>query len=110
MHFDRFDICAAYNMYGLLWDSGRKYSAALHRLKYRPAHSEEYLEGLSENAKEIYGALVRKHERIFVAWERYAKRNRNAPSWPGTFNMPGQDPYAWLKSQGLLSAVESMVP
>ncbi len=107
-HFDRFDICSAYHMYDILWNP-TEYAARLRRLNFRPSHSEEFLEGLSENAKEIYGALVLKHERIHVAWERYARRNPNAPRWPGTNNMPGNDPRAWMESQGLLRAVETYI-
>lgn len=107
-YFNRFDICAAYYMYNTLWGP-TPYGAKLNRLKYRPAPSEQFLEILSENAKEIYGSLVRKHQALYVAYERYARRNPNAPSWPGTNNMPGNDPHAWMKSHGILSAVESMV-
>ena len=69
MHFDRFDICAAYNMYSVLWGGdGYHYpnyiQVRLSRIKYRPSHSEEYLEGLSENAREIYNALVLKREGV----------------------------------------------
>lgn len=107
-YFNRFDVCSAYWMYNVLWNP-TNYAARLHRIGYKPSYREEFLENLSVNAKEIYGALVLRHERIHVAWERYARRNRNAPSWPGTNNMPGNDPRAWLKAQGILTAVESMV-
>ena len=71
--FDRFDICAAYNLfsqhYG--WDGYTcDIQARLARIDYRPAASEQYIKGLSENAKAIYGALVRKHARINVGLER----------------------------------------
>lgn len=108
MHFDRFDICAAYHMFDVLWGPS-DYAAKLRRLRYRPSVREEYLEHLSENAKEIYGALVLRHHRLLVGFERYARRNQSAPSWPGTNNMPRGDVRAWLKSIGALSAVESMV-
>ena len=108
MYFDRFDICAAYYMYDILWNS-TAYAAKLRRIGYRPSCSEEFLENLSENAKEIYGALVRRHNRLYVCWERYARRNPNAPAWPGTDNMPRRDARAWIKSLGVLRAVESMV-
>ena len=107
-HFDRFDTCAAYWMYDILWNP-TEYAPRLRRLGYKPSYREEFLENLSDNAKEIYGALVKKHNALMVGFERYAKRNPDAPSWPGTRNMPRNDPSAWLKSQGILSAVESMV-
>ena len=63
MYFDRFDICAAYNMYSILWGHDaytNGIQARLARIEYRPSHSEEYLEGLSENAREIFDRLERR--------------------------------------------------
>lgn len=63
-YFDRFDICAAYNMFSILWGWDaytHGIQCRLSRLKYKPSCSEEYLEGLSENAREIYTALVNRH-------------------------------------------------
>lgn len=65
MYFDRFDICCAYNLYSQFWGHD-KYTHGiqnrLSKLEFKPAPSEEFLEGLSENAFEIYVALVQKRE------------------------------------------------
>jgi len=106
MYFDRFDICEAYAMYDMLWGP-TEYAARLHRIKFR-ASPLRSLENMSENAKEIYGRLVREHQRIYIAWERYQRRKHARKlAWPGTRNMPGGDPYRWLRKQGLLTAVET---
>lgn len=61
MHFDRFDICAAYNLYAIHygWD---RYThgiiARLVALQYEPGRTDQYYDSLSENAQEIYDALV----------------------------------------------------
>jgi hypothetical protein len=62
---------------------------------------------MSEEAKAIYGRLVREHNRLYVGYGRYQKRNPKAPSWPGTNNM--RNVRDWLKSVGALAAVEAMV-
>ncbi len=57
MTFDRFDICAAHNLYAHDYgDYERK--ARLDSMRYKAAASEEFLDGLSENAREIYLRLV----------------------------------------------------
>ncbi len=107
MYFDRFDICEAYAMFDMLWGP-TPYGQRLYRMRFK-ASVFASLEGMTENSKAIYGALVRKHHRLLTGYERYAKRNRNAPSWPGTRNMPRGDVRAWLASIGALDAVEAMV-
>ena len=106
MYFNRFDICEAYAMYDTLWGP-TEYGARLHRIRFRPGVLFS-LENMSENAKEIYGKLVRENQRIYIAWERFQRRT-HAPKqpWPGTSNMVGNDPRRWLRNQGLLAAVES---
>lgn len=107
--FNRWDICAAYNMYAVGYNgdaAANEIGCRLSRLRYRPARSEETLAGLSENAKAIYGSLVRRHNALFVGYERLARRG-HAPPWPGTMWIG--DPRKWLASTGLLVAVESMV-
>jgi hypothetical protein len=106
-YFDRFDICEAYAFYDMLWGP-TEYGAQLRRIGFRLSPIAR-LETLDENAKAIFGSLVRKHNRLYVAYERFHRRSPNAPAWPGTLNMPRGDVRAWLKSQGILSAVESMV-
>lgn len=67
MGFNRFDICAAFNVYSMLWggdgcDYENTIQVRLSRLEYRPATSEQTLGGLSENARAIYNEIVsRKH-------------------------------------------------
>ena len=110
-YFDRFDICNAYMMYALLWGSDRDHytnhiSVRLSAIKYRPAHSEECLEGMSENAKEIYGRLERKHHANHVAYERLHRRAPSVfPAWPGSNNLRVRaidDPYRmYVRSLGV---------
>jgi hypothetical protein len=108
MSFDRFDICEAYYMYDVLWGP-TPYGARLHRMKYKPHHSLD-LDTMSENAKAIYGALVRRHQRLYVGYERYYRRASNPIPWPGIMNMPAGNARVWLILRGLLKAVESYVP
>lgn len=65
-HFDRFDICAAWNLFLQETHGGmhsREYARWCKLRRYfTPAPSEEFVDGLSENAREIYEALV-------AAWE-----------------------------------------
>ena len=65
-HFDKFDICAAYALFGSLYNasglcmhpkSGREINIRIHHLGYQnPCLSEE---SLSENAREIFEELER---------------------------------------------------
>jgi hypothetical protein len=80
MYFDRHDICAAYRLYATFYGGdGYHYANAitcrLSRLNYRD-HSTEKLEGLSDNAREIYAKLVRRCEPKLIAMERFLKRYR----------------------------------
>lgn len=61
MHFDRWDIAAAWHLY-LQHTHGGQWSpkyARLCKLRrwYRPSPSEEFVDGLSENARAIYDQL-----------------------------------------------------
>ena len=61
MEFDRFDVCAAYNVFSQLWGWDaytHGIQVRLSRIAYRPSNSEQTLGGLSYNAREIYAALV----------------------------------------------------
>jgi hypothetical protein len=62
--FDRFDICAAWNLFlqNSVEGQASKAYERLCRLRkvYKPSRSEEKLQGLSENAVEIYDQLRRK--------------------------------------------------
>lgn len=60
-HFDRWDVCAAYNMYATLWGGDgcayeNRVQRRLSKLAYRASSSEERLEGLSENANQLDAA------------------------------------------------------
>ena len=62
--FDRFDICCAYNLYSQLygWDDyTRGIQSGLRTVKFTPGYSEESVEGLNENARDILLDLVAKH-------------------------------------------------
>jgi hypothetical protein len=109
-YFDRYDICEAYAAYAQLWAPIRNIDERLHRIGFRlsPCFS---LEGMSENAKEIYGGLVRRNERLLVGFKRlYRRRPELAGSWPGTYNIPGGDVRRYLQTKGILNAVEALVP
>jgi hypothetical protein len=101
--FNRFDICEAYALYDMLWGP-TEYGVRLHRIQFRMSPLRT-LENASEEVKRIYGSLVRKHNRLYVAYERYHRRNPKSPMWPGTQNMRG-GASAWLRSIGVLEAVE----
>jgi hypothetical protein len=62
MHFDRFDICAAWNLYlqHTYYDQWCPKYARLCKLQrvFKPARSEEFVDGLSENARAIYDNLM----------------------------------------------------
>jgi hypothetical protein len=62
MHFDRYDICAAWNLYlqHTLGGQGCPKYPRLCRLQklFRPAPSEQVPDGLSENARAIYDNLM----------------------------------------------------
>lgn len=103
--FDRWAIAQAYYWYDVLWGP-TPYGSRLHGIGYKPACSER-LEDLEPLAKEIYGRLVREHNRLYVGYTRYQKRNPDAPQWPGTRNM--RSVRDWLSGIGALAAVESMV-
>ncbi len=65
MHFDKFDVCAAYWNYSVLWghdDRTNSIMSRLDKIQYRPSRSEENLSSCSENAQEIYLQLVKKHQ------------------------------------------------
>jgi hypothetical protein len=73
MYFDRFDICAAYYWYAIGYSgdyASCEYANLIHRrldaIPYKPSMSEEYGK-LSENAQEIYDALVARREPASVA-------------------------------------------
>lgn len=65
MHFDRFDICEAYNLYATLYGHDAYTTAIfarLRRIKFRAAPRAEFLRGLTENGREILSALVRRRD------------------------------------------------
>jgi hypothetical protein len=105
MWFDRWDVCEAYYWLDTLWGP-TPYGIRLHRLRFSLGVCAR-LESMNENAKAIYGRLVREHHRLYVGYTRYQKRNPRAPMWPGTNNMRSVS--EWLRSIGALEAVESMV-
>ncbi len=62
MYFDRYDIACAWYHY-LSENHGGQYSPEYARLSrlltwFRPGASEEYLDGISENARAIYDRLI----------------------------------------------------
>ena len=64
--FDRFDILAAYNVYAALFGA-ESIKARIARIGFQPSRSEERPEGLSENAQDIYLALVLRLEGVDAA-------------------------------------------
>jgi hypothetical protein len=103
--FDRWAICEAYYWYDTLWGP-TPYGARLHAIRFSPGICAR-LESMSEEGKAIYGRLVREHNRLYIGYTRYQKRNPSAPQWPGTNNM--RSVRDWLRSVGALDAVETMV-
>jgi hypothetical protein len=103
--FNRWHVCEAYYWYDTLWGP-TPYGARLHAIGFSPGCGAR-LEDMEPEAKAIYGRLCREHHRLYIAYGRYQKRNRNAPQWPGTNNM--RSVRAWLESIGALAAVETMI-
>jgi hypothetical protein len=108
---DRWAIMAAYYMYSVLWGGdGATYANQvnnrLHRLRFKPASAEETLEGLSPEAKRVYGCLELRHHRHYVAYNRWHRRRPDVfPPWPGTASFPrsrrGECYCDWVRSLGV---------
>jgi hypothetical protein len=65
MYFDRFDICEAYYLYFSDYHTGqwsREYERLSKMSRYFKPSPNLSLETLSENAREIYDALVEKKQ------------------------------------------------
>jgi hypothetical protein len=100
---NRFDICEAYALYDTLWGP-TPYGSRLRKIGFRAAPSLS-LETASAEVKAIYGRIVRAHNRLYVAYDRYARRNPRALAWPGTRNMP-RGASAWVRDAGLTAAID----
>ena len=66
MYFDRFDICAAYYLYGSLYHGGQctkeyAYTSRALECGFEPGPIFSY-DSLSDNAKMIYKSLKRRHK------------------------------------------------
>lgn len=112
-YFDRWDVCAAYNMYAVLWNSTNAYiqgiQGRLSALEYW-SPSEQTFEGMSANARLIYGMLERRHHRHWVAYQRLRRRHPDVvPSWPGRMNNPELTEANWLRGNGIDPAALDMV-
>jgi len=106
MYFNRFDVCEAYALYDMLWGP-TPYGCRLYNLGYRSRILLD-LDTANENVKAIYGGFVRRHNRLYIAYSRYSRRNSHAQKWPGTNNMK-TGAYGWLRERGLLEAMEMYV-
>jgi hypothetical protein len=100
--FNRWDVCDAYALYALMWGP-TEYGARLHKIGYH--NPEVSFESVSPEAREIYGRLVRKHERLYVAHCRYSRRRFKCETWPGTANM-FPTVRGWLDRHGLLKLMD----
>ena len=107
--YSRFDILFAYAWYAMLWGP-TAYGARLHRLGVKLGVCAR-LETEDRTVKEVYGAIVRREHASYVGFSRLARRagKRLGLQWPGTNNMPGNNPRKWLASIGLDRAVASYV-
>lgn len=113
-HFDRHDICAAWNLYLQHTHAGqgsRKYArlSAL-RSHFRPSRSEEHIEGLSENALEIYRDLARPAEpahkvansrsgdgeSLFLMWAGCGSKTLHVYVWADSFESAFEALVEWL--------------
>lgn len=66
MYFDRFDICEAYYLFAMLYHGGqfsKEYEifGRLEKIKFCPSPLFRDENSLSENGREIFDALVKKH-------------------------------------------------
>lgn len=79
VHFDRFDICAAYNLYSQLWgwdNYTRGIQARLHGLRYRAGDSAQRVETLSDNAFAILeNKVLARHGRHAASALRRERRH-----------------------------------
>jgi hypothetical protein len=106
MSFNRFDVCEAYAMYALLYAPESEISQRLHKIGFRLGNTAS-LGNLSIEAKEIYGRIVKRNNRLIVGFERLHKRHPEvAGMWPGTYNIPGGDVRKYLQKKGILEACE----
>lgn len=110
--YDRFSVCNAYNMYATGYNGSpeaNEYFNRLSRIGFSPGMGaceiENYIDDDREEVSRIYGDLVMKHNRLYVGYERYRRRNPKVWPWPGTSNMP-RGAWEWLKSQGLLAVID----
>lgn len=84
-YFDRFDVCEAYAVYSMLYGPRSDIDARLRRVEFCPAPALSGPDHLTENGKVIFGGLVRRSEREYVAYERLHRRRPDVfPAWPGS--------------------------
>ena len=111
--FNRFDVCAAYNVYSQLWgwDSyTHGIQARLARMGWEAGAGSGRLEDLTENAKAIFGTLERRHQASAVAYNRLRRRRPDVfPSWPGLAHVKSYS--AFVRSLGLdVACLELVAP
>jgi len=77
MYFDRFDIVGAYNLFAALfgWDD-YTHGIITRVARLRARRLPEHVQGLSPNAKVIFGGLARRHCPTVVALGRFERRAR----------------------------------
>ena len=73
---DRHDTCAAYYMYSVIWGPVPSIECRLDAIRYRPSRSEEYIHGLSENAKVKLGDLVMREQPYATIAQRICRKRR----------------------------------
>lgn len=110
MSCDRTTLLFAYAWYVMHWGPTRDRRAERVVNRYRVSLGMcARFETADQDVKEAYGRIVRKNEGLYVGYERLYRRGKVGP-WPGTQNLPRGDARAWLRSQGLLEAVEAVAP
>lgn len=104
---DRISFLFACAWYVILWGpTGGRYERLVHKARVRLGATAS-LETEDCTVKEAYGAIVRREQRLYVAFGRYAKRAKKKgldASWPGTNNMRG-GVHAWAEEKGILDAM-----
>jgi len=77
MHFDRFDIISAYNLFSVLFGWDDYTHGIIRRISRLRAHGlPERVQDLTPNAKVILGRLACRHCPSVVAFGRFERRAR----------------------------------
>jgi len=107
---DRHTIMLAYALYDFLW-SPSPYGERIYKLGIRLSDSDSRLETAEPEVKQVYGEIVKRHNRGYIAFERLARKAKGRLGrlvWPGTQNLPQGMPYRYFDTLGITEAIWMM--